>query len=121
MNALTPVIEAASLPALVRSAATRLYFIRVGFGGPIKIGVSRNPDRRLAQLQCGSAERLVLLGSVPGGFADEAAIHRHLADHRVQGEYFAPSPETLELIAMMMRDHADALEDEGLSDTPKAA
>lgn len=108
-------IEAASLPALARSAATRLYFIRVGFSGPIKIGVSRDPDRRLVQLQCGSAARLVLLGSVPGGFADEAVAHRHLAAHRVQGEYFAPSPETLELVAMLLRSHADALEAEGLS------
>ncbi len=104
MNALDPI-----------APASRVYFIRVGFDGPIKIGVSRDPERRLVQLQCGSADKLVLLGSVPGGFADEAAIHRYLADHRVQGEYFAPSPESLELIAMMMRDHADALEAEGLS------
>lgn len=105
MNAIQPITPAASV-----------YFIRSGRGGPIKIGVSRDPARRLAQLQCGSVTKLTLLGVVPGGFADEAAIHRRLHAYRIHGEHFEAAPEVLEFIAALFREHADALEAEAISD-----
>lgn len=70
------------------------YFIqRGGPGGPIKIGLSTDPARRLRALATGSAEPLALLGVLAGDH--EAVLHLRLKAHRMQGEWFAPVPAVL--------------------------
>lgn len=71
-----------------------IYVIgRHGSERPCKIGISAAPDRRLAQLQTGSAEVLVLRCVCERADATIAAFHERLAhDHfapvRMAGEWF---------------------------------
>lgn len=74
-----------------------VYFIRAP-DGLIKIGVSGNVRRRLAQLQLGFDHPLTLLGTMTGGFATEGMLHRLFVESRTGGEWFAPSMRLLEFI-----------------------
>lgn len=62
-----------------------------------KIGISKNPDRRVRQLQTGHPLPLVVFHREE--IADEKVrglerlIHRLLAHHRMKGEWFALPPE----------------------------
>lgn len=76
---------------------SRVYFI-ADEDGYIKIGQARDPQQRLAGLQTGHRQHLTLLGTLAGGPAREADLHRRFAEQRVRGEWFSPSPELLALI-----------------------
>lgn len=63
----------------------RIYFVRTLEGPPrLKVGYSTRVDRRVVELQTGSAVELSLIASLPAPRADEAALHRALARHRVR-------------------------------------
>jgi hypothetical protein len=76
-----------------RFLCQQVYFIQSGDCGPI--GIAEDPLKRLRHLQTGSCESLRLLGILPGGAEREASLHRHLAEFRIRGEWFRPSPEVL--------------------------
>ncbi len=78
--------------------STTVYFIQAGDHGPIKIGYSSDPFRRLANLQSGHYEPLTLLGFCSGGAETEARLHADLAPYCMNGEWFLPSPEVLDVI-----------------------
>lgn len=65
-----------------------VYFIAELPNGPMKIGLSVRPYRRLAQLQTGHPARLKLLAVIPGNHAMERQIHRRFASQRLSGEWF---------------------------------
>lgn len=67
---------------------TYIYVIQEGEDGPIKIGVSNDPSRRLQELQTGNALDLRLLVKRPGIRKDEVRLHHLLATHRMKGEWF---------------------------------
>jgi hypothetical protein len=80
-----------------------LYLIQIilsgGERGPIKIGISKDPEGRLIDLQTGSPFTLVLLGFFQvGSFAVartlEASVHAALAASRLAGEWFDVDEET---------------------------
>lgn len=75
----------------------QVYFARRS-DGLIKIGSSMNVRQRLVQLSTDAAEDLELLGHIDGSFLFEKKIHRHLADHCKQGEWFYSSNEVIEYI-----------------------
>ena len=77
----------------------QVYFIQQGDNGPIKIGYSADPQRRLQSLSTASPYPLRLLGVVDGDMALEQALHHRFADHQLEGEWFAPTPDLLEFIA----------------------
>lgn len=61
--------------------------------GPVKIGVSNNPEGRLAQFQTSCPFRIELLHaqeceSREIAFADETFLHRHLREKWIFGEWF---------------------------------
>ena len=67
--------------------------------GPIKIGISKDPEQRVIDLQTGNPYTLVLFGfSQVGSFAAaktlEASVHAVLAASRLVGEWFATDPDT---------------------------
>ncbi|WP_171898770.1 GIY-YIG nuclease family protein [Curtobacterium sp. UCD-KPL2560] len=72
-----------------------VYFVQQGDNGPIKIGASRSFTKRLKTLRTNSPVELHVLGTFPGGFDAERDLHHELADHRLEGEWFAPSPPVL--------------------------
>lgn len=66
-----------------------VYFIQATESGHIKIGYSVDPSARLAQLQTGHFDKLVLLGQVAGDQSVERMLHVRFAAWRMNGtEWF---------------------------------
>ena len=70
----------------------KLYIARESITGNIKLGISKNPEARIKQLQTGNSSTLELLGvmDAPNGFMDESKIHKTLAANLIRGEWFSP-------------------------------
>ena len=76
-----------------------VYFLRSGPQGAIKIGFTGgNVHARIAELQTGSAEQLLLLATMAGTMSDEQGLHRRFAALRIRGEWFHAAPELLTFI-----------------------
>lgn len=78
-----------------------VYFIQQGSAGPVKIGYcsgANGVDARLRALQCGNPVRLHIRRVVSGSIELETNLHRHLAGHRLMGEWFEPTSEVLRLL-----------------------
>jgi len=76
-----------------------IYIGQVGDDGPVKIGISSDPERRIKELNTGSAVKIVLRGFfICGSWLIarmlEASVHAALAAFRLNGEWFNVSPET---------------------------
>jgi predicted GIY-YIG superfamily endonuclease len=65
-----------------------LYFIQAKGSGRIKIGRSKNPERRLKTLQTGNASQLKMVCSLNGLGWRERDIHEALKKWRLKGEWF---------------------------------
>lgn len=80
-----------------------VYFLKpTDFDGPIKIGHSRNPARRMKSFLRSSPFPLELLGFVPGGRPDERFLHACFRDQHSHAEWFRHSPELREAIALVI-------------------
>lgn len=84
---------------LTNREGTFIYVLRRGDAGPVKIGVSKSPEARLAKLQTACAEPLALLRVLPGGQEREAALHARFAHLRLEGEWFRPDEDLLKFFA----------------------
>lgn len=81
-----------------------VYFAQGESGGPIKIGISRDPVRRVAALSNGSPERLEILFVRPANEEIERRLHRMFAAGRLHGEWFAEdTPKLAEFIELQIR------------------
>jgi hypothetical protein len=77
----------------------KIYFIQSANSKRVKIGYTEwKVDARLATLQTGSAEKLDLLGWIPGTLTDERALHKQFESQAVGGEWFTVSDSILKLI-----------------------
>lgn len=103
---------AAHIRLTAASPETWIYYIRVGVDGPIKIGLARDPMRRMRHLQSANPYPLHLLAVEPGTAEDEEQIHRAFMDARLRGEWFRPTEAVL--------DHVRCITGEGDS-KPEAA
>jgi hypothetical protein len=90
--------EPDSRPTRVPTRGT-VYFMQGAAGEPIKIGFSANLEQRLQNLRKQSGRKLRVIASLEGTLATEREIHERFAAHRLEGEWFAPVPELLHLIA----------------------
>lgn len=70
-----------------------VYAIRESETGRIKIGISRNPERRLKQLQIGNSHKLELVAykKAENRYKDETAAHLDNKEHHIHGEWFNSS------------------------------
>lgn len=70
-----------------------VYAIRNTTTGNIKLGISRNPEQRLKQLQTGNdcALELVAYSKAGNRFQDETALHHAHAAAHIRGEWFDQS------------------------------
>lgn len=57
----------------------------------VKIGWSEAPDARIASLQTGNPQKLVLLATKPGTLDDERALHAKYLPDNVLQEWFRPT------------------------------
>lgn len=98
-----PMMEAAGIEPAQGSpgSISFVYFIQVGDDGPIKIGLAKNIDRRLAELQSASPYELFVIGFVRTRtpLDTEQYFHCLFREHRIRGEWFEPAREILNFIA----------------------
>lgn len=78
-----------------------IYFIQSGTDGPIKIGIARDPNGRLRELQTANAHSLVLLALFVGTEETESELHARFASARLEGEWFSPSEELLRYVSLV--------------------
>ncbi len=67
-----------------------VYAIREQDTGHLKLGISKDPEERLRQLQIANSSRLeiVAIRPAPNRFSDEAAIHKLVGQYHIHGEWF---------------------------------
>lgn len=66
-----------------------LYIIQSDVTGNIKIGRSKNPHKRLKQLQTGNPNKLKLIAEFKGEGWKEKELHERLSSYRLKGEWFS--------------------------------
>lgn len=81
-----------------RDGAGKVYFVRAGTLGPIKIGFASDVRKRLRALQTASAQQLRIIGTIDGQLRDEAAMHKQWAHLRMGGEWFRAEDELLDFV-----------------------
>jgi hypothetical protein len=94
-------MKAAGVPCISTLDRSMIYFI--GRPGLVKIGRSVDPWARLGKLQTGAAEPLRMLLTMPGGAAQENALHRRFAHLRVHGEWFRLTADLADFIEASSR------------------
>lgn len=73
-----------------------VYFMRPeGMAGPIKIGCSNKPARRLLALGVWSPFPLEVVAVAPGNLATERMLHERFGDDLWHHEWFRASPRLL--------------------------
>jgi hypothetical protein len=72
-------------------APPMVYFIG-GADGPIKIGMSCNPEARCANMQVGAPGDMALLAVTPGNRRLEKAYHERFGFAHLRGEWFERHP-----------------------------
>lgn len=70
-----------------------IYAIEARQSKLVKIGFSTEPSKRIATLQTGCPEELLVVAIWEGSQADEHAIHSALREHRINGEWFTVNAE----------------------------
>lgn len=73
-----------------------IYFIESRRAKAIKIGLARDPEKRLRTLQTASPTKLRLIATCPGGPREEMLMHRRFASIRLRGEWFRATRELYE-------------------------
>lgn len=76
----------------------RIYFLAPIGGGPIKIGCSDIPARRLREIQFWSPYPLEVLTSAPGSLKDERRIQTAFESSWSHGEWFKATPDLYALV-----------------------
>ncbi len=80
-----------------------VYFIRpVGMVGPIKIGTTLIPMKRLKELTHWSPFPLEIIGAVVGGHFHETFLHNRFANQHSHSEWFHSSPLLLQTIDRLL-------------------
>jgi hypothetical protein len=84
-----------------------IYFIQAINGGPVKIGFSICPEKRMSELQTANPYKLDLIGSIKGNVFAEKKLHRHLIHARTFGEWFEPDEVVIETIKQCLEHGYD--------------
>lgn len=80
---------------------SNVYFISAPSLRLVKIGTSNSPQKRLQEIQVGSACPVFLAAVVDGGAAVEQSLHSRFAHLRSHGEWFSLAGELAEFIATL--------------------
>src|SRR5262245_23909222 len=79
-----------------------VYVLLAERSGMLKVGYAADPGRRLAELQTGSPEELILMGYLPGGPELEQHIHNLLRVEHVHGEWFRATDDVLATLRTLL-------------------
>lgn len=99
-----------------------VYFVQGVDGGPIKIGRSYDPIKRMAALQSASPVQLRMLFTARCGDLDldESALHARFAQYRLHGEWFEPAPEILAYIEELKKKLSQSLAYDAIRDAHRS-
>lgn len=76
-----------------------IYFMQATGGGPVKIGYAKDIEVRRKFLESHYRKSLAVLATLPGGRAEEKAIHDRFRDLRIgQTEQFRPAKGLMDFI-----------------------
>lgn len=76
-----------------------VYFIQIdGKDGPVKIGVTKDIDRRVNTISGSVPYSIRLLGVIEGGRRLEWSLHQRFSKYHIKNEWFRPVEEILQLI-----------------------
>jgi len=75
-----------------------VYFIQSGNNGAIKIGYTKDVDRRIKELQTSNPEKLNLLLKVGAEPNDEKVMHDKFKKYCINLEWYSPSDELIKFI-----------------------
>lgn len=75
-----------------------IYFIQSEIGGPIKIGITVHPRKRLKEMQAVNPFELRFVALQRGTFFEEKQYHKQFANQRLHGEWFGPSQKLSDLV-----------------------
>lgn len=84
-----------------------VYFMQAVLGGPIKIGIASDPERRKASVQTGYPYPLRITRVVDGWTYQETRLHQAFESVRLAGEWFLPHP--------VLAEFANAIADDTLA------
>jgi hypothetical protein len=89
---------------MVNSVPRYIYFIKpVGMDGPIKIGCSTKPAKRLMTLGPWNPHPLEIIAVAPGNLSTEKLIHAHYAEELWHHEWFHASPRLIAATTALKR------------------
>jgi predicted GIY-YIG superfamily endonuclease len=76
-----------------------LYFLQAGEDGPIKIGITKNVEKRIKQLEKEAPYEMKIIATYPGNRDVEKMVHRRFIKFRISNirckEWFKPEEELL--------------------------
>ena len=75
-----------------------IYFIQAVNGGPVKIGFSICPEKRISELQTANPYKLELIGKITGNINAEKKLQKHLIHAKTYGEWFEPDEIVIDAI-----------------------
>jgi hypothetical protein len=81
-----------------------VYVLGTPGSNTVKIGRTTNLAKRVAEIQRMSPVPLAALWTHPGGHELETRLHRHFADFRSHGEWFAFRRDAVQLIQWAVED-----------------
>ena len=95
---------------------TYLYFISTTRKNVVKIGIAKNPNKRLKTFQTANYEKLIILRviQVPTrnlAFELEKALHQKFKKYHIRGEWFKLTPTIINFIENYQTDNPSVIED----------
>ena len=95
---------------------TYLYFISTERKKVVKIGIAKNPQKRLRTFQTANYEKLVILRVIKVAnralaFKLETALHHKFKKYHIRGEWFKLTPTVMEFIENYQMDAPSILEE----------
>ena len=75
-----------------------IYFIQEEGNGLVKIGYSKNPEKRKNSLQTSCPKKLHIIKIIDGDYKRENCIHHRCSRFNVRGEWYRPHPDLLDYI-----------------------
>lgn len=83
-----------------RATKQKVYLIREGFRGLVKIGIAKHPQKRLSSIQTACPQDIELVGYVESSRPKqlERELHRRFHHKHYRGEWFELSQDDIDLI-----------------------
>ena len=100
---------------------SHVYIIQSGKDGPYKIGMARNVEKRLDELQIGNPQKLYIIAKIYFGtdaraYHIEKQLHRMYSRARIRGEWFNKTIQLKRADSYLNADFFDQKENKALVD-----